>query len=277
MSTLQKYSTLGAWAMTLAFGSWSPAFGQDASNATTAVISAPPPPDAGLFTSYQFPDTFQYAYVFVCGSTQEIEGCYGEYTLGPFGHIGALLEGPAAIAGNTVTRHLYIVDVATGTTSKDVTLYEYQRVDTITSTEDFVVFTVKKEIPLPLVGGPTAHCFIAANHKFLFIGTDKGPSAQMMEKENYELVTIDGFSNQLPVSSISTDDYGYVTVTFGPFDSGGSGFVVINSSGVSPETGGGAVSMLASNIGLSTSSLPRAGADTAAGSGRLEVKKSATR
>jgi hypothetical protein len=275
MPTLHTCSALGAFTMMIALGSWNSAFGQEAANATTAAATAPP--DAGLFTTYNFPDTFQYVYVNVCGSTQETEGCYGEHTLGPFGHVGAMLEGHATIVGNVVRRHLYIVDVATGSAGNDVTLYEYEKVDPVTATDDFYTVKLKKTVPLPLLGGSTAQCFIAANHKFLFIGTDQGPSAEMVEKGNYALATIGGFSNQAPVSSISTDDYGYVTVTFGPFESGGSGFVVINPNGGGAEDGGGAVAMLTSNVGLSTSSLSTTAAVPSAQSVNSNVTRDRTR
>lgn len=108
--------------------------------------------DAGLYTSYFFNNGFETVNWVACGSTQESEGCYSSGSLGPFGNVGALLEGTPKTKGNTVTRDLYIVDVGTGTGVTSINLYVYTKVDTITSSYDSVTVSLTKTVSLPLVG-----------------------------------------------------------------------------------------------------------------------------
>jgi hypothetical protein len=72
----------------------------------------------------------------VCGSLPGSGGCYGSAYLGPFGKIGALLEGNPSTKGNTVTRAIYVLDIATGTKGTDVALSIYKKTDTISSSFD---------------------------------------------------------------------------------------------------------------------------------------------
>ena len=91
----------------------------------------------------------------VCGSLPGSSGCYGSGTLGPFGRIGALLEGEPKTDrnANTVTRAIYVLDYASGPNQNEVVLYVYTKVDTITTDSDTVTVTLSQTISLPLVGG----------------------------------------------------------------------------------------------------------------------------
>src|SRR5262249_26687424 len=148
------------------------------------------------------------------------EGCFGSGGLGPFGRAGALIEGNQSTQGNTVSRFIYVVDIAGGTGGNGVTLFVYKKTDTVTSSTDTITIKLTRKIPLPLTGGSTALCSMAANNGFLFIGTDQSPQAVRVQKNNLAVTTIGGFSPPINVSSITTDKYGYVTVTFGGFTNG---------------------------------------------------------
>jgi hypothetical protein len=83
------------------------------------------PIDATLFTSYFFDSTRTTPTWIVCGSTQNTSGCYGAGTLGPFGKVGAMLEGypRTNVSTSTVTRAIYVLDVAAGASQDEVNLY----------------------------------------------------------------------------------------------------------------------------------------------------------
>ena len=60
---------------------------------TAVPVRAQSPLGSTLYTTYQISSNHQTVSWIVCGSTQESEGCYGSGNLGPFGSVGALLEG----------------------------------------------------------------------------------------------------------------------------------------------------------------------------------------
>jgi hypothetical protein len=222
---------------------------------------APPaaPPDYTLYTSYFTGSGYQNFTWIVCGSTQQTEGCYASGSLGPFGQAGALLEGNQSVKGNTVTRAIYVVDIASGTSGTDVTLYVYKKTDVVTASTDTVTVTLDKTVSLPLTGGSAALCSMAANNGYLFIGTDQSPEAVRVQKSNLSLIQIGGFSPPINVTSITTDKYGYVTVTFGGFTSGENGFYQYGPDGEGVGDGGGAWFTLNTVAGLSTTTLPASG------------------
>jgi len=53
---------------------------------------------------------------------------------------------------------------------------------------------------------------MAANSKFLFIGTNHSPSAVVVQKSNLSFSEAGGFSPPINVAAITADNYGYVTV-----------------------------------------------------------------
>jgi hypothetical protein len=210
----------------------------------TAPVSAAARPDATLYTSYFMDDsTFTGVTWIVCGSTQQSEGCFDSGSLGPFGKIGGMLEGYPFVdaATSTVTRHVYIVDVASGG-GAGVTLYVYKKTDVVSSSFDTTTFTLVKTLDLPITGGSSAKTSMAANGKFLFVGTDQSSEAVEIQKSNYAITQWGGFSPPMNISTITTDSYGYVTMTF----SGGgfTGNIQVGPDGLSRGDGGGAWFML---------------------------------
>jgi hypothetical protein len=157
---------------------------------------------------------------------------------------------------NTVTRRIYIVDEASGTAGTGVTLYVYKKTDTITASFDTVAVTLTNTVQLPLTGGATAVCSMAANTGYLFIGTDQSPQAVRVKKNNLSTQLVGGFSPPINVTSITSDKSGYVTVTSGGFTSGADGFYTFGPDGQPAGDGGGAWFMLSTDAGVSTNSLP---------------------
>lgn len=199
-----------------------------------------------FYRTYSFWTGYTRVDMVVCGYTRDSEGCYGSAQLGPFGHAGALLGGePQTTHGGVTTRNLYIVDEAAGDGTA-VTLNVYQETDTVNSPYATISMTLTNTIALPLKGGLGANTYMAGNAGYLFIGTDQSPFAVRVDKTNLSFDEIGGFSPPSNVSSITTDDRGYVTVTFG------EGFYAYGPDGNLVEDGGGADYMLNTSNGLST-------------------------
>jgi hypothetical protein len=95
-----------------------------------------------------------------------------------------MIEGNPAqnLKKSTVTRYVYVLDVAYGSGGKDVPLYVYKRVDTITSSDDSVTVSLTKTVSLPLVGGGGTVVYMAANSNFLFIGTSQNGMVALVKK-----------------------------------------------------------------------------------------------
>jgi hypothetical protein len=189
--------------------------------------------DSGLFTTYTTDSAKTTLDWVVCGSIGTGSGCYGSGELGPFGHIGSIIESAKVydVREGTVTRFLYVVDQAYGSAQNGVALYVYQRVDTIASSFDNTKFTLGKTISLPLVGGSQAVVFVAANQGYLVIGTSNSTVSIEVNKRTF-LITPLTIISGIP-SSITADNYGYVTVT------SADGFFVVGPDGTVREDGGG--------------------------------------
>ena len=216
------------------------------------------PLDGTLFTSYYFFSSYQDLGWVVCGSTAESSGCYASGILGPFGKIGVLIEGNPStnLTTGTVTRYIYVVDVASGSGGNGVVLYVYKKKDTITSSSDTVTVTLTKAVTLPLTGGSTVACSMAANNSFLFIGTDQDQQAVMVKKSNLSVSQVGLYIIGPGVTRITANKYGYITVTQGTFGTGTNGFTVFDPTGAPKEDGGGAEFMLNTMTGFSTAALP---------------------
>lgn len=216
------------------------------------------PIDATLFTTYTIDSAHTNVSWLVCGSTQNTSGCYASGNLGPFGKVGALMEGnpKTDLSTNTVTRAIYVLDIASGSNLNEVELSVYTKTDTITPDFDTVSVTLSKTVSLPLVGGTSAGASMAANNKFLFIGTNRSPEGVELNKRTLSISQFGGFSPPINVSAITADQYGYVTATFGSFTGGESGFIVFGPDGSLQEDGGGADFMLNTVQAVLPSTLP---------------------
>jgi hypothetical protein len=223
MSHNRSYRVLAA-IVVLAFAAATPLHAQ----------TAPAAPDAGLYTAYSlFPGNGGTIISWVvCGSTGNSDGCYGAGQLGPFVVPGAILEGAPTVKSNVVTRSIYVVD--SGSVS-DVKLYVYKKVDTLTAGGDTITVTLKHTITLPLTGGSAASCSMAANKRFLFIGTDQGELAAMVQKSNLAITQVGSVPGN--IVAITADPYGYVTINNA--GSGFTDFTVFKPNGQSDGDGGG--------------------------------------
>lgn len=197
------------------------------------------PIDATLFTSYFFDSTHTTPTWITCGSTQNTSGCYGSGNLGPFGKVGAMLEGNPRtnVSTNTVTRAIYVLDVAAGANQDQVVLNVYTKTDVITPDFATVTVTLSQAITLPLTGGSSAKGSMAANKNFLLVGTSRSAVALELDKRTFAITQFGPFSNNL--SSITADQYGYITADFDE-----SEFFQIGPDGTDQQGGGGAWFML---------------------------------
>jgi hypothetical protein len=217
----------------------------------TVIFVAATPIDSTLSTTYTMAQNGTNVDWVVCGSLPGSIGCYGAGSMGPFAKIGALIEGNTTIKQNTVTRLIYVVDV--NVPGNTVVLNVFKKIDVINGGDDTVSVTPFKSVTLPLTGGIKAHCFMAANKKFLFIGTDQSTLAVEVSKKDLSMTGAGGFD--LPVTEITGDKYGFVTITQGT-GSGSSGFTTYDPNGRPSEDGGGAPFMLNPINAVLATSLP---------------------
>jgi hypothetical protein len=187
-------------------------------------------PDSTLYTNY-FGSPTAITWI-VCGSTSETSGCYGAGSLGPFVAIGAMLEGSPSVSGDVVSRAIYIVDSG----ANPVELYVYKKTDTVSASGDSVSVVLANTIDLSLVGGSDVTVSMAANNDFLFIGTDQNTYPVRVRKSTLGVTTLRDFSGG--TSSITSDEYGYITVTQD------DAFVVYGPNGDLEEDGGGSQFMV---------------------------------
>jgi hypothetical protein len=199
-------------------------------------------PDSTLFTTYSVATDLKSAEWIVCGSTKESEGCYADGSLGPFGHIGAMLESPPVSDGNAITREIYVLDVANGKAADVVALLVYTKTDIVTATDDSVTVNLHRKTELPLVGGKAVTASMAANNAYLYVSTNQSSQAVIVDKHDLKsFTTLGAGSPAAPVASITADSYGYVTV---PFGAPNTSFAVFGPTGEFEEDGGGGQFML---------------------------------
>src|SRR5438876_5811189 len=212
-------------------------------------VPAATPIDATLYTRYHTDPNQTIIDWNVCGSLPGSSGCYGSGSLGPFARIGGVMEGEPKtdLIANTVTRPIYLVDIASGPNQNEVVLYVYTKVDTITTDSDTVTVTLSQTISLPLVGGIASgsnYTSMAANKQFLFFGTRLNPEAVEINKRTFSVTQLGGFSPPINIFGITANDYGYVTLSFGKFNSSNTAFIVIGPDGSDVEDGVGSQFML---------------------------------
>jgi len=195
-------------------------------------LPAATPIDTTLYTRYHTDPAQTIVDWNVCGSLPGSSGCYGSGTLGPFGKVGALMEGEPKTdrRANTVTRAIYVLEI-----------------DTITTDTDTVTITLSQTISLPLVGGISNgpnQTSMAANKQFLFIGTSQSPVAVEVNKRTFSVTQFSAGSPPINISSITANDYGYATLSFGSFNTSDTAFIVVGPDGSAVEDGDGSQFML---------------------------------
>jgi hypothetical protein len=218
------------------------------------VAATNPNPDAGLSIDYGFDPTFRTVTWKLCGSVPGSSGCYGNGTIGTFGHIGAMVQGLVSIdkTNDIVRRDLYIFDQAVGGgSSTTVGLYVYRMTETIAAPNVTVTVNKIKSLGLPLVGGANAKSFIAGDQSSVYTGTDQNSDDEQVDKSSYGYFALGGFSPPSPASGITTDQYGFVAVTFGGI-SGADGFFVLDPDGGTFSDGGGSAFLLGTVQAFST-------------------------
>lgn len=217
------------------------AFASQVASAQAGVATSTPPsvsPDRTLYATYDRWKTEkgEGLGMSVCGSTKETSGCYGWNVMGPFNRICGLIEGEPKTEGNITTRDIYVLD---GQTKNDwARIHVYKRMDILTDDHDTVLVSKAYSKPLPVMGGPKVKCSMAANNKFLFIGTSLSNNAVKFKKASGDVETLPGFTPDIPVTGITVNRAGYVSVQQGSSNSNG-GFYLYGPNGELEASGGG--------------------------------------
>jgi hypothetical protein len=148
-------------------------------------------------------------------------------------------------------RHPVHLNVGYGPSRNEVALYVYKKVDVISGGDDSVSAALFKTVALPLTGGTATEASMAANSNFLYIGTNQDQLAVQVKKSNFAIIQFSEVSGPYNVTSITADQYGFVTVTWGK----GVGFYVINKNGQAQDGGGGDLFMLNTSVAILPSSV----------------------
>lgn len=213
--------------------------------------------DSTLSTNYSLNPGARTIDWVVCGSLPGNAGCYGAGSIGTFGKLGAILEGGATTntVKGTVTRLIYVLDVAAGTNANQVELDIFKKVDTIAGGSDTITVTSYKTVTLPLTGGSAATASMASNKTFLYIGTNLDELAVQVKKGTLAIAQFSAVSGPLTVSSITTNAYGFVTVSWGS-SNGPGGFETFDPTGRGIVEGGGAPFTLNTSQATLPSAIP---------------------
>lgn len=139
-----------------------------------------------------------------------------------------------------MTRALYVLDTASGRTQDRMSLKVYGRTDKITADDDIVTVELVASVDLPLAGGTSAVPSMAANDLYLFIGSNLTHQVVRVDKQSLSATRLSVTRQAITVSSITSDETGFVTVSCGGIDDfpnnsaifGPNGKLVGNGKGV---------------------------------------------
>lgn len=144
-----------------------------------------------------------------CGTSGATSGCYGSGDLEGFGNACAVLSGPGGF--------LYVLDKqglnAKGELTQTSALFVFRQA--ISETGDGLVsvsFRLAEKVSLPLTGGATVRCSMAANPQDVVIGTDKSTSVTFFDKKTHAVRSAPAGGTG-GVRSITANEAGYVVVT----------------------------------------------------------------
>lgn len=183
--------------------------------------------DDHFYTYYSIKDKGKIVAYYVCGQY----GCGAAGQFVNFRRACAVMEGTPITKKNVVTRALYVFDKGK-TTTDPAMLDVYTKTDTISADgiSDTVQVTLQAQVSLGFTAGSKAHCAMAADDSFVFVGTNISEAVTV--DKNALSVNPTGMGN---VASITADDRGYVTISStegnyeiyytngGPLQSGGGG------------------------------------------------------
>jgi hypothetical protein len=221
--------------------------------------------EPGLYNTYWTNNARTSIYSSTCGSTTSTSGCYGSANLGSFHRACAMVttavEQKQETNGSTTYRRQVAVMDKGAVNGAKVTLTIFREMQTISATEDVTLRTTKqKTLTLPLVGGPSASCFLARNAAGFYVGTDKNPNAVRVSYD-FSMTTLPGFYPPTAVTGINVMQGGYVTITHK------DGFYMFRNDGSLEADGGGSEFVIGTQNGTvipgekaSSTSVPTAAA-----------------
>lgn len=202
----------------------------------SAVAGQTPALDDGLYAEFSASPTS--VSFLVCGATGGTEGCYGSATLSPpFEQACAVLEGKPRTKGDVMTRAIYVLDKRTSN-SDPIMLYVFERKDVIGGGSDSVSATLKTTVNLGLLGGQSSSCSLAGNINYVYAATSVDQVVAGVDKKNFSVTDLGGFSPPATVTSITSDDRGYIALHFN------EGFYIFDPDGNGLADGGGAADFI---------------------------------
>ena len=146
---------------------------------------------------------------------------------------------------NTVTRPIYLVDISSGPNQNEVVLYVYTKVDTITRIPIRLLLLYPKQSVCLWLGA-----FWTTNYPSMEPISDSFSLEQDRTRWRFRSTSATLVSPSLAGSpadqhfGITANDYGYVTLSFGSFNSPNTDFIVVGPDGSDVEDGVGSQFML---------------------------------
>ena len=104
---------------------------------------------------------------------------------------------------------------------------------------DTTTISLVTKIDLPLI--PSTSVSMAANDHVVVVGSSLSPQAVIVQKSNFSFVQSGGFNPPLNVVANTSDQYGYITITFGSTNNNKTaGVYLLNPNGtfIGSNTGG---------------------------------------
>jgi hypothetical protein len=189
-----------------------------------------------VYTTYGWPAQTSLPWA-TCGSISGKEGCYQSGSLGPFGHVCALLSDPPIATATGDMQRVYVVDSDGNLfSSNEVVLTIYNKVDTVFSSNVVTTFNAAGSFLIGAGGGTSTHCLAAANTKFLAIASSASGIPLLFNKTTFAIKTAGNGFPPLPVSAITANAQGYITINFAASGYTG-GYYVVSPAGKTVLTG----------------------------------------
>jgi hypothetical protein len=203
---------------------------------------------ASLYTTYALsPDKNTITWT-TCGNAGPDSGCYGRGTFRPLTNPCAVMAGPTSVSGNTVSQTVYVVEG--GSASHRHAMLDIFAKQDVVSGADKPSSKLVSQVDLGVRVGPNSVCFMAGGPRYLYVGTPLSTYAARFDTTTGKVSAQSADSDiPEPVSQITVDDRGYVSITWGTSPSTNS-IVTLSPRGGAVGFGGGSGFFLNQNAPL---------------------------
>jgi len=173
-----------------------------------------------------------------CGKTSKLDGCFGAGTIAPLSGACAILEGAPVVSGRVSQQAVYVMQ-ANQSNSAHALLNVYLKTDTAAPRNPLTRIVLQKTIDLGLPVPKNPSCYMGANGRFIYAGTNASTFAVQVNKKTLAVLKVaDNSSPPEAVHSITTDEKGNVSISFGTPGTAASSFFLFHGNDPGGEYGG---------------------------------------